>query len=68
MPRYTFEFDALAIVQADSEEAAREIWGDIALREAFLTLSEVLGHTDLLVAEGRVREHEEGGVAVFSPG
>ncbi len=46
---------------------AREIWGDIALREAFLTLSEVLGHTDLLVAEGRVREHEEGGVAVFSP-
>lgn len=46
---------------------AREIWGDIALRQAYLTLCEVLGHTDLLVAEGRVREHEDGGVAVFSP-
>ena len=46
---------------------AREIWGDIALRQAYLTLCEVLGHTDLLVGEGRVREHEDGGVAVFSP-
>lgn len=46
---------------------ARAIWGDIALRQAFLTLSEVLGHTDLLVAEGRVQEHEDDGIAVFSP-
>jgi glyoxylase-like metal-dependent hydrolase (beta-lactamase superfamily II) len=46
---------------------AGEIWGDIALRQAYLTLCEVLGHTDLLVAEGRVREHEDDGVAVFSP-
>ena len=46
---------------------ARSIWGDIALRQAYLTLSEVLGHTDLLVAEGRVRENEDDGTAVFSP-
>jgi hypothetical protein len=30
-----------------------------------LTLSEVLGHIDLLVEEGRVREVEHGGVALF---
>jgi hypothetical protein len=29
VPRYTFEFDALAIVTADTEEAAREIWGEM---------------------------------------
>jgi hypothetical protein len=28
-------------------------------------LSEVLGHTDLLVNDGRVREVEEGGVVRF---
>lgn len=43
------------------------IWGDIALRQAYLTLSEVLGHTDLLVAEGRVQEYENDGMAVFCP-
>jgi len=51
----------------NAHEIAREIWGDIALRQAFLTLSEVLGHTDLLVAEGRIREQEDDGIAVFSP-
>jgi hypothetical protein len=33
--------------------------------QAFLTVSEVLGHTDLLLNEGRVREVETGGVARF---
>jgi hypothetical protein len=27
MPRYIFEFDALGIVEADTEEQAREAWG-----------------------------------------
>lgn len=35
---------------------ANAIWGDIALTQAYLTLSEVIGHLDLLVAANRVRE------------
>jgi glyoxylase-like metal-dependent hydrolase (beta-lactamase superfamily II) len=37
-------------------EIAQEIWGNVAVTQAFLTLSEVIGHADLLVNEGRVRE------------
>lgn len=37
---------------------ANAIWGDIALTQAYLTLSEVIGHLDILVAEGRVVENE----------
>lgn len=37
---------------------ANAIWGDIALTQAYLTLSEVVGHLDILVAEGWVRETE----------
>jgi glyoxylase-like metal-dependent hydrolase (beta-lactamase superfamily II) len=37
-------------------ELAHEIWGNVAVTQAYLTLSEVLGHTDLLVNDGRVRE------------
>jgi glyoxylase-like metal-dependent hydrolase (beta-lactamase superfamily II) len=44
---------------------AQTLWGNIAVTQAFLTLSEVLGHMDLLVSEGRVRELERDGVSVF---
>jgi glyoxylase-like metal-dependent hydrolase (beta-lactamase superfamily II) len=44
---------------------AQALWGDVAVTQAYLTLSEVLGHLDLLEAEGRVREVDDGGVAVF---
>ena len=37
-------------------EIAQALWGNIAVTQAFLTLSEVLGHTDILLNEGRVRE------------
>jgi hypothetical protein len=37
-------------------EIAQAIWGNVAVTQAFLTLSEVIGHTDLLVNEGRIRE------------
>ena len=37
-------------------EIAQAIWGNVAVTQAFLTLSEVIGHADLLVNEGRVRE------------
>jgi glyoxylase-like metal-dependent hydrolase (beta-lactamase superfamily II) len=46
-------------------ELAQALWGNIAVTQAYLTLSEVLGHTDLLLNEGRVREVEEDGVVRF---
>lgn len=46
-------------------ELAQALWGNIAVTQAYLTLSEVLGHTDILMNEGRVREVEEDGVVRF---
>ena len=46
-------------------ELAQALWGDIAVTQAYLTLSEVLGHTDILLNEGRVRELSEAGVVRF---
>ena len=46
-------------------ELAQALWGNIAVTQAYLTLSEVLGHTDLLLNAGRVREGEEDGVVRF---
>jgi glyoxylase-like metal-dependent hydrolase (beta-lactamase superfamily II) len=43
-------------------EVAQALWGNVAVTQAYLTLSEVLGHVDLLAVAGRVREVEEGGV------
>ena len=37
-------------------ELAHAMWGNVAITQAYLTLSEILGHTDLLVADGRARE------------
>jgi glyoxylase-like metal-dependent hydrolase (beta-lactamase superfamily II) len=46
-------------------EIAQELWGNVAVTQAFLTLSEVLGHVDLLSDGGRVREVEDGGLVRF---
>ena len=46
-------------------EIAQELWGNIAVTQAYLTLSEVLGHVDLLVNAGRVREVDRGVTALF---
>jgi hypothetical protein len=35
--------------------------------QAYLTLSEVLGHVDLLLRDGRVLEREQEGVVRFQP-
>jgi glyoxylase-like metal-dependent hydrolase (beta-lactamase superfamily II) len=43
-------------------ELAQALWGNVAVTQAYLTLSEVLGHVDLLVDRGEVREVEVGGV------
>jgi glyoxylase-like metal-dependent hydrolase (beta-lactamase superfamily II) len=39
-------------------EIACEMWGNVAVTQAFLTLSEVLGHLDLLVEAGDVQEED----------
>ncbi len=46
-------------------ELAQRMWGNIAVTQAYLTLSEVLGHMDLLVAEGRAVEIVQGAVSRF---
>jgi glyoxylase-like metal-dependent hydrolase (beta-lactamase superfamily II) len=46
-------------------EIAQALWGNIAVTQAYLTLSEVLGHVDLLTNDGRVREVDRDGVSVF---
>jgi hypothetical protein len=46
-------------------EIAQAIWGNVAVTQAFLTLSEVIGHADLLVNEGRVREVGDGTVTRY---
>ncbi len=35
-----------------AHEIAHELWGNVAVTQAYLTLSEVLGHVDLLLATG----------------
>jgi glyoxylase-like metal-dependent hydrolase (beta-lactamase superfamily II) len=46
-------------------ELAQELWGNIAVTQAFLTLSEVIGHMDILLADGRAREVEENGLVRY---
>ena len=46
-------------------ELAQRLWGDVAVTQAFLTLSEVIGHVDLLINAGHVRELDEDGVLRF---
>jgi glyoxylase-like metal-dependent hydrolase (beta-lactamase superfamily II) len=43
-------------------EIAQSLWGNVAVTQAFLTLSEVLGHVDLLLDRGEIRETEVAGV------
>ena len=49
-----------------AHEIAVELWGNVAVTQAYLTLSEVLGHVDLLLADGRVAEVEDKGVVRFA--
>jgi glyoxylase-like metal-dependent hydrolase (beta-lactamase superfamily II) len=46
-------------------ELAQEMWGNVAVTQAFLTLSEVVGHVDLLIEADRVREVADGAVVRF---
>jgi glyoxylase-like metal-dependent hydrolase (beta-lactamase superfamily II) len=48
-----------------AHEIAQELWGNVAVTQAYLTLSEVLGHVDLLLRDGVAAESEEDGVVRF---
>ena len=47
-------------------EIAQAMWGNVAVTQAYLTLSEVLGHVDLLLERGRAVEQESDGVVRFA--
>lgn len=47
-------------------EIAQSLWGNVAVTQAYLTLSEVLGHVDLLIAEGQVTEQRDGELVRFA--
>ncbi len=49
-----------------AHEIAHTMWGNVAVTQAFLTLSEVLGHLDLLSERGEVVERDEDGVSRFA--
>jgi len=46
-------------------EIALQMWGNVAVTQAYLTLSEVLGHLDVLALSGEVREVDDGGMVRF---
>ena len=46
-------------------ELAQAMWGNIAVTQAYLTLSEIVGHVDLLMNDGQVVEHEDDGVVRY---
>jgi glyoxylase-like metal-dependent hydrolase (beta-lactamase superfamily II) len=48
-----------------AHEIAQELWGNVAVTQAYLTLSEVLGHVDLLLRDGLVVEREVDGIVRF---
>ena len=58
-------YGLIAAHPRNAYELAQEMWGNVAVTQAFLTLSEVLGHVDLLIDDGRVVEQEIDGVVRF---
>ncbi len=54
--------DLIAEGPMTAYEIAQSLWGNVAVTQAYLTLSEVLGHVDLLLDRGEIRESEVGGV------
>ena len=59
-------YDLIAERPRSGYELAQALWGNVAVTQAYLTLSEALGHVDVLISEGRVAEHfDEDGIAYF---
>jgi hypothetical protein len=57
--------DLIEAQPSSAYEIAQSLWGNVAVTQAYLTLCEVLGHVDMLLEAGRIREHETGGVVRF---
>jgi glyoxylase-like metal-dependent hydrolase (beta-lactamase superfamily II) len=57
--------EVLAKGRQSAHEIATELFGGVAFTQAFLTLSEVLGHLDLLIERGQAVEDRSGPVASF---
>ena len=49
-------YELIAERPRSAHEIAAALWGNVAVTQAFLTISEVLGHVDLLLQDGRVLE------------
>jgi glyoxylase-like metal-dependent hydrolase (beta-lactamase superfamily II) len=47
-------------------ELATRMWGNVAVTQAFLTISEVLGHMDLLIEDGLVSEDADDEITRFA--
>jgi glyoxylase-like metal-dependent hydrolase (beta-lactamase superfamily II) len=59
-------YDLIAERPRSGYELAQALWGNVAVTQAYLTLSEALGHVDVLISEGRVAEHfDDDGIAYF---
>lgn len=56
----------IAQAPRNAYEIAQALWGNVAVTQAYLTLSEVLGHVDLLLDDGRVEEVAEGETVRFA--
>ena len=46
-------------------DLALQMWGNVAVTQAFLTISEVLGHMDMLIGDGLVAELDDGELSRF---
>jgi len=57
---------ALGAGPLSAHEIARELWGNVAVTQAYLTLSEVLGHVDLLLRDGLAEEVHGEGISTFA--
>jgi glyoxylase-like metal-dependent hydrolase (beta-lactamase superfamily II) len=53
--------------RATAADIARGLWRRMAVSQAYLALSEVIAHLDLLAAEGRVREEPDGDLVRLAP-
>jgi hypothetical protein len=47
-------------------EMALKLWNNVAVTQAYLTISEVLGHMDLLASRGQVAEQPDGPLTCFA--
>jgi glyoxylase-like metal-dependent hydrolase (beta-lactamase superfamily II) len=47
-------------------EMALRVWSNVAVTQAYLTISEVLGHMDLLASRGQVVEEPDGPLTRFA--